>query len=144
MKYSPVVRNEWIVQCVWVSGVCLARAGGWGRGSGLGCMLSLGLLPALMTNGRFVNSAGVLFNPVTPEWLQTLLLAALLAVVVRKTFEKGFKQWRSEQATEQHAARSAALPALCTPVSSHCSSVSSHCSFHECHSLYLRRSCVAS
>ena len=41
--------------------------------------------------------AGVLFNPLCPEWLQTALLALLLLVVVRKTFQKGFRQWSEEQ-----------------------------------------------
>lgn len=40
---------------------------------------------------------GVLFNPLTPEWLQTALLSVLLLFVVKKTFSKGFKQWREEK-----------------------------------------------
>ena len=42
-------------------------------------------------------AAGVVLNPISPEWLQSLLLTVLLLVVVRKTFEKGIKQWREEQ-----------------------------------------------
>ena len=44
-----------------------------------------------------VGAAGVLFNPLCPEWLQTALLTVLLLVVVRKTFQKGFRQWSEEQ-----------------------------------------------
>ncbi len=46
-------------------------------------------------------SAGVLFNPLMPEWLQTALLAVVLVVVVRKTYAKGFKQWSTEKSSKQ-------------------------------------------
>ena len=45
----------------------------------------------------FEWNAGVLFNPLCPEWLQTALLTMLLLVVVRKTFQKGLRQWNEEQ-----------------------------------------------
>lgn len=45
--------------------------------------------------------AGVLFNPLMPEWLQTAMLAVLLVVVVRKTYAKGFKQWSTEKSSKQ-------------------------------------------
>jgi hypothetical protein len=41
--------------------------------------------------------AGVLFNVLFPEWLQTALLVVLLGVVVKKTAGKGVKQWQQEQ-----------------------------------------------
>ena len=44
-----------------------------------------------------VCDAGVVLNPMTPEWLQTLLLTILLIVVVRKTFQKGVRQWHEER-----------------------------------------------
>lgn len=42
--------------------------------------------------------AGVLFNVLIPEWLQTVLLVILLAYVIRNTARKARKQWDSEQA----------------------------------------------
>ena len=55
--------------------------------------------PAEVDGGEpgWLCGAGVLFNPLCPEWLQTALLALLLLVVVRKTFQKGFRQWSEEQ-----------------------------------------------
>lgn len=44
-----------------------------------------------------ICAPGVVLNPISPEWLQTLLLTFLLLLVVRKTFEKGTKQWNEEQ-----------------------------------------------
>ena len=44
-----------------------------------------------------IRAAGVLFNPLCPEWLQTALLTVGLLIVVRKTFAKGFRQWNEEQ-----------------------------------------------
>lgn len=43
------------------------------------------------------HRAGVLFNVLFPEWLQTALLVILLGVVIRKTAGKGIKQWQQEQ-----------------------------------------------
>ena len=61
-----------------------------------------------LTHG--LSAAGVLLNPITPEWLQTALLTVLLLVVVRKTFQKGFRQWHEEQ---KGAARRAATRPCC-------------------------------
>ena len=41
--------------------------------------------------------AGVLFNVLIPDWLQTALLTVLLLFVINKTVRKGIKQWRQEQ-----------------------------------------------
>ena len=43
------------------------------------------------------RGAGVLFNVLFPEWLQTALLVVLLGVVIKKTAGKGVKQWQQEQ-----------------------------------------------
>ena len=48
--------------------------------------------------------AGVLFNVLFPEWLQTALLVVLLGVVVKKTATKGAKQWQQEQKAKAQAA----------------------------------------
>lgn len=46
---------------------------------------------------------GVLVAPVVPEWLQTALLAVLLAYVARKTVAKGRAQLRKEKDSLQTA-----------------------------------------
>lgn len=48
--------------------------------------------------------AGVLFNVLFPEWLQTALLVVLLGLVVKKTATKGAKQWQQEQKAKAEAA----------------------------------------
>jgi hypothetical protein len=45
-----------------------------------------------------VDIAGVLFNVLVPEWLQTFLLVFLLYFVIRNTATKARKQWDLERA----------------------------------------------
>lgn len=54
--------------------------------------------------------AGVLFNVLFPEWLQTALLVVLLGVVVKKTAGKGVKQWQQEQKAKEAAAEAGPVP----------------------------------
>ena len=57
--------------------------------------------------------AGVLFNVLFPEWLQTALLVVLLGVVVKKTAGKGVKQWQQEQKAKEAEAEAGAPPCGC-------------------------------
>ena len=55
--------------------------------------VSLQIMPGPMMNAV----AGVLFNVLFPDWLQTALLTVLLLFVINKTVRKGVKQWSQEQ-----------------------------------------------
>ena len=71
-------------------------------------------------------AAGVLFNPLCPEWLQTALLTVLLLVVVRKTFQKGFRQWSEERKGTEKAC----APMTCWPASFHLQSRTAQCMYN--------------
>jgi hypothetical protein len=51
--------------------------------------------------------AGVLFNVLFPDWLQTALLTVLLLFVIDKTVRKALTQWRQEQKAIQQRRREA-------------------------------------
>ena len=48
-----------------------------------------------------VHSAGVVLNPLSPEWVQTTLLSCLLVAITQKTVNQGVRHWRAEQAARQ-------------------------------------------
>lgn len=52
----------------------------------------------------FGISIGVVLCPMSPEWLQTLLLSVLLVAVTQKIFSQGVQKWREEQAARDYAA----------------------------------------
>ena len=45
----------------------------------------------------FGISFGVVLCPLSPEWVQTVLLSALLMAVTHKTFSHGIIRWQQEQ-----------------------------------------------
>ncbi len=66
------------------------------RKSRLRAMLQV-LVPAML----FGISIGVVLCPMSPEWLQTLLLSVLLVAVSQKVFGQGVRKWREEQAARE-------------------------------------------
>lgn len=51
------------------------------------------LVPSML----FGISFGVVLCPLSPEWVQTVLLSVLLMAVTQKTFSHGMTRWRHEQ-----------------------------------------------
>ena len=51
------------------------------------------LVPSML----FGISFGVVLCPLSPEWVQTVLLSVLLMAVTQKTFSHGMTRWQQEQ-----------------------------------------------